>query len=83
MPGVVAFYSASDIPGSNVSGEVFHDEEVLATSEVKYVGQPIGIIVAKTHLQVPSSFISVALAATFSPNLLLYLGAVGSAKSGC
>nr|XP_024214404.1 xanthine dehydrogenase-like isoform X2 [Halyomorpha halys] len=53
IPGVVAFYSAKDIPGKN-SFATFsllapEDEELFCSGPVKYAGQPVGIIVAKTH----------------------------------
>ena len=47
VPGVVAFISAQDVPGSNVEG-AFADEQVFATNVVRAIGQPIGLIVADT-----------------------------------
>ncbi|ORY03263.1 xanthine dehydrogenase [Basidiobolus meristosporus CBS 931.73] len=47
--GVVAFYSAKDVPGSNTWGPTFQDEEIFATDEVHFLGQVIGIIVAHTQ----------------------------------
>ncbi|GFR49634.1 hypothetical protein Agub_g11707 [Astrephomene gubernaculifera] len=49
VPGVVGFYSAKDVPGSNAIGPVWTDEEVFATSEVTAVGQVIGIVVASSE----------------------------------
>ncbi|XP_049874984.1 uncharacterized protein LOC126373065 [Pectinophora gossypiella] len=53
-PGVIAFYSAKDIPGVNSftpSGTLFYPvyEEIIATGEIKYFNQPIGIIVAESR----------------------------------
>ncbi|XP_075976856.1 uncharacterized protein LOC142977054 [Anticarsia gemmatalis] len=53
-PGVVAFYSATDIPGLNsfTPADAFiysSNEEVLAEGTVKYFNQPIGIVVAESH----------------------------------
>ncbi|XP_041981596.1 xanthine dehydrogenase/oxidase-like [Aricia agestis] len=56
-PGVIAFYSAADIPGINsfipVNPKyivlVQRDEELLCDGNVKYFNQPLGIIVAETE----------------------------------
>ena len=51
MPGVVGVYTAEDIPGTNLIGSIIEDEEVLASKEVRFFGQPIAIVVAETHRQ--------------------------------
>ncbi|XP_063385400.1 uncharacterized protein LOC134671467 [Cydia fagiglandana] len=53
-PGVVAFYSAKDIPGTNAftpGDNVFFlkREEVFCSGAVRYNGQPVGVIVAETR----------------------------------
>ncbi|RIB09627.1 molybdopterin binding aldehyde oxidase/xanthine dehydrogenase [Gigaspora rosea] len=45
VPGVKGFFSAKNVPGHNSCS---HDQEVFASKEVFYVGQIIGLIVAKT-----------------------------------
>src|SRR5450830_871501 len=47
--GVVAVYTAEDIPGTNDCGPISHDDPILAPGLVQYVGQPIFIVVADTH----------------------------------
>ena len=47
--GVVAVYTAADIPGTNDCGPIIHDDPILADGLVQYVGQPIFIVVADTH----------------------------------
>lgn len=47
--GVVAVYTAQDIPGTNDCGPIIHDDPILAFDLVQYVGQPIFIVVADTH----------------------------------
>ena len=47
--GVVAVYTAADIPGTNDVGAIIHDDPVLADGLVQYVGQPIFIVVAHSH----------------------------------
>jgi len=46
VEGVVAVLFAEDIPGSNLIGPIVHDEQLLASEEVHYVGQPVALVVA-------------------------------------
>lgn len=46
VPGVHAVLFAEDIPGTNLIGPIVHDEELLASAVVHYVGQPIALVVA-------------------------------------
>lgn len=48
-PGVVAVFTADDIPGENQCGAIIHDDPVLADGLVQYVGQPIFIVIADSH----------------------------------
>ncbi|MBU9421071.1 xanthine dehydrogenase molybdopterin binding subunit [Burkholderia gladioli] len=48
-PGVVAVFTADDIPGVNDCGPILHDDPVLADGLVQFVGQPIFIVVATSH----------------------------------
>ncbi|TSO67446.1 Xanthine dehydrogenase/oxidase [Bagarius yarrelli] len=50
LPGVVTFVSASDVPGQNNTGPVFHDDTVFANEKVTCVGHIIGAIVADTQV---------------------------------
>jgi xanthine dehydrogenase large subunit len=47
--GVVAVYSAQDIPGTNDCGPIIHDDPILADGLVQYVGQPVFVVVADSH----------------------------------
>ena len=51
LPGVRAFYGAGDVPGHNITGPIAKDEEVFRSKLVQAMGQPIGIVVAKTRAQ--------------------------------
>ena len=47
--GVVAVYTAEDIPGTNDCGPIIHDDPIFADGLVMYVGQPMFIVVADSH----------------------------------
>ncbi len=49
-PGVVAVMVAEDMPFANDVSPSVHDEPMLATGSVHYVGQPIFLVVADSHL---------------------------------
>ena len=48
-PGVIAVYTAADIPGINDCGPIIHDDPILADGLVQYVGQPLFIVIADSH----------------------------------
>ncbi len=48
--GVLAVYTADDIPGDNDVSPIAHDEPMLAVGDVHYMGQPIFLVVADSHL---------------------------------
>ncbi|MFY0635993.1 MAG: xanthine dehydrogenase molybdopterin binding subunit [Vannielia sp.] len=49
-PGVVAVLTADDLPAANDVSPSAHDEPLLAEGEVYYIGQPIFLVVATSHL---------------------------------
>ena len=48
--GVVAVFTARDIPGENNCGPIVHDDPFLADGKVEFVGQPVAVIVARDML---------------------------------
>jgi xanthine dehydrogenase large subunit len=48
--GVVAVYTALDLPGENDVSPAAHDEPLLSDGSVHFLGQPIFIVVATSHL---------------------------------
>ena len=48
--GVVAVFTARDIPGENNCGPIVHDDPFLADGKVEFVGQPIAVVVAREML---------------------------------
>ncbi|MDE4145987.1 MAG: xanthine dehydrogenase molybdopterin binding subunit [Pseudophaeobacter sp. bin_em_oilr2.035] len=48
-PGVVAVLSADDLPFDNDVSPSNHDEPLLTSSAVNYVGQPVFLVVATSH----------------------------------
>ncbi|UWQ50634.1 xanthine dehydrogenase molybdopterin binding subunit [Leisingera caerulea] len=49
-PGVVAVLTAKGLPFSNDVSPSIHDEPLLAAGTVNYVGQPVFVVVADSHL---------------------------------
>jgi xanthine dehydrogenase large subunit len=50
-PGVVAILTADDLPFANDVSPSIHDEPMLSDGTIHYLGQPIFLVVARTHLQ--------------------------------
>ncbi len=40
-PGIAAIFTAADVPGDNQFGAIVHDEELLAASACRHIGQPV------------------------------------------
>jgi xanthine dehydrogenase large subunit len=49
LPGVVAVLSARDIPGANDCGSIVHDDPILCDGEIRYLGQPVFAVIARTR----------------------------------
>ena len=67
FPGVVAVYTAADIPGENNVGPIAHDDRVLADGEVVSHGQPVFLVAAETrsllHQEAETTATKIAVAA--------------------
>jgi xanthine dehydrogenase large subunit len=50
LKGVIAIISAADLPGENQIGGIIQDEELFASEEIHYTGQPIALVVAVNKL---------------------------------
>jgi xanthine dehydrogenase large subunit len=48
--GVVAVFTARDIPGENNCGPIVHDDPFLADGKVEFVGQAVAVVVAREML---------------------------------
>ena len=48
--GVVAVFTAKDIPGENNCGPIVHDDPFLAEGKVEFVGQAVAVVVARNML---------------------------------
>ena len=47
--GIAAVFTAADVPGDNHFGPIVHDEELLAESECRHIGQPIVALAGETR----------------------------------
>ncbi len=50
-PGVVAVFTAADVPAVNNYGGIKLDDPILATDLIEYHGQPVFLVVADSHLK--------------------------------
>lgn len=48
FPGVVAAYTAADVPGHNDYGPIVPDDRLLAEGYVRFMGEPVVILVGET-----------------------------------
>lgn len=55
IPGVKAIFTSKDIPGSNRYGVVYKDQEVLVEKKVRYIGDPICLVVGETKESVENA----------------------------
>jgi CO/xanthine dehydrogenase Mo-binding subunit len=49
VPGVLTIITWRDIPGENLSGKIKRDQPILAENKVRYVGEPVAVVVAETE----------------------------------
>lgn len=49
VPGIERILTAKDIPGKNLVGTVNKDQPILALDRVRYIGDPVALIAAKTE----------------------------------
>ncbi|MBH9575689.1 xanthine dehydrogenase molybdopterin binding subunit [Inhella proteolytica] len=49
LPGVVDAFAAADLPGVNDCGPLLKDDPILAEGELRYRGQPVFAVVARTR----------------------------------
>ena len=49
IPGVERIFTAKDIPGKNFMGVINKDQPILASDRVRYMGDPIALVAAKTE----------------------------------
>jgi CO/xanthine dehydrogenase Mo-binding subunit len=49
LPGVEKVFTAKDIPGKNLIGTITKDQPILASDRVRYIGDPVALIAAKSE----------------------------------
>lgn len=55
-PGVVAIYTAQDIPGENQVGGIIQDEALLADGHTLFIGEPLALVIAETKTLAKKTF---------------------------
>lgn len=63
IPGVVAIMTARDIPGSRCYGVPFEDHPVLAYDRLRFVGDAVAVVVAKSRAAVEQALACVRVEA--------------------
>jgi nicotinate dehydrogenase large molybdopterin subunit len=48
VPGVERIFTARDIPGKNLIGIITKDQPVLASERVRYIGDPVALVAARS-----------------------------------
>ena len=73
LPFFTKVITAKDIPGDNEIGPIKSGEPVLADESVSYIGQPVAIVLAKTHQEAvyASSLVEIETELTTKPILNL------------
>jgi CO/xanthine dehydrogenase Mo-binding subunit len=51
LPGVIAVLTAADVPGANIVHVIVDDQPALASGVVRYVGEPVALVVAETRAE--------------------------------
>jgi len=49
VQGVERIFTAKDVPGKNLIGTITKDQPMLATDRVRYIGDPVALVAAKTE----------------------------------
>jgi xanthine dehydrogenase large subunit len=70
VPGVVACYTAVDVPGHNMFGLVVADEPFLADGALLYMGQPVAVIAATSPAALATARKAVRIDCTAAEPLL-------------
>jgi CO/xanthine dehydrogenase Mo-binding subunit len=48
LPGVLAVITIEDVPGEKIVGDIIPDRPVLASGKVRFLGEPVALVVAET-----------------------------------
>ena len=68
--GVVAVFTARDIPGENNCGPIVHDDPFLAAGTVQFLGQPVAVVVAREMVYAREAARSAQVAVKALPPIL-------------
>ena len=49
LKGVVAVFTANDVPGKNLTGIIVKDQPILAVDKVRCIGDPVALVAAETE----------------------------------
>jgi CO/xanthine dehydrogenase Mo-binding subunit len=80
IPGVVAVFTAADIPSENLTGIIVKDQPLLAQGKVRSAADPVALVAAETEAAAAAALQAIAvtyrdLPAVFDPEAALAAGA--------
>jgi xanthine dehydrogenase large subunit len=79
-PGVVDVLVAADLPGANNYGGIVHDDPLLADGLVVYEGQPLFLVLARSHREARVAARLARVRATALPALLSIDAAIAASS---
>ena len=83
VPGIAALLTARDVPGANRFGPVVHDEDLLASDEAVYLGQPIVLIAGESQETIEAARRAIRIDAEELPAMLSIESAIAADSFLC
>ena len=80
VPGIVAIYTAADVPGHNDYGPIVRDDRVLAKDIVRYADEPVVLLVGESRQALNAAKRLVRITVEETPPILSIDAAIAAGK---